>query len=148
MPFGITFGNVGKKLGWYARVKSNLSFANYEDENNNQSLTTQIDHPYLFDREKRNAHAGTMGVIYKWSRPFHTSIGLGYGVRDILWHYITYDDDVVSGEGWSKNIDASNSGIVAEMDVFWRFGNMFISGGCYTLNFKYVDLNAGIGVYF
>ncbi|MDD4116062.1 MAG: hypothetical protein PHG27_10805 [Massilibacteroides sp.] len=147
-PFGITFGTIGRKLGWYARIKSNLSFATSDGENNNQSLIPQIENPYLFDKEKINAHAGSAGVIYKYTDQFQASIGVGYGVRNLLWHYITYKDDEKSGEGWSKNVEASYNGVLAEVDLIWRFGNMFISGGCYTVNFKYVDLNAGIGVYF
>jgi len=29
-----------------------------------------------------------------------------------------------------------------------KFGPVFVSAGCNTLNFKYVDLNAGVGLFF
>lgn len=147
-PFGLTIGTVGNKWGWYARFKSNLSFESTNVENNNQGFTTSIQDQYQFDKDKINCHIGTAGVIYKWSEEIHTSVGVGYGVRDLLWHYTTYSNDKQSGEGWSKNIEGSEKGMVAEADFIWSFGNMFVSTGCQVMNFKYIDLNAGIGVYF
>ena len=34
------------------------------------------------------------------------------------------------------------------LDFMVKFGSVFVSAGCNTLNFKYVDLNAGVGVFF
>lgn len=147
-PFGLTFGAVGKKMGWYVRVKSNLSFAGYNGDNNNQGLKPQISGLYLFDKKEVNSHSGSAGVILKLSKKLHASVGLGYGLRDVLWHHISYEEEKKTGEGWTKNIDDSCNGILAEMDLIWDFGNWFISAGGHTVNFEYIDLNAGIGVYF
>jgi hypothetical protein len=147
-PFGFTVGAIGKKIGWYARIKSNLSFASSDGENNNEQLIPPISSQYKFDNDKINAHAGSAGVILKWTDHFQTSVGLGYGIRNLLWHHTKYENDVVTGDGWTKNTAGSNSGILTEIDVIWNFGGMFVSAGCYSINFKYVDLNAGIGVYF
>ena len=38
--------------------------------------------------------------------------------------------------------------IGADLDVMVKFGPVFVSAGCNTLNFKYVDLNAGVGLFF
>ncbi|MDD4515074.1 hypothetical protein [Massilibacteroides sp.] len=146
-PFGLTFGSVGKTMGWYARIKSNLSFTGYDRDTNNQGLS-DVDSQFRFEKSKINAHIGTAGVIFKWSDQIHSSIGLGYGVRELLWYYSIYDDDKKSSEGWSKNVEASHKGLVTELDVIWSFGSMFISVGGHSVNFKYVDLNAGVGVYF
>lgn len=147
-PFGLTFGAVGKRMGWYMRLKSNFSFAKSDKENNDFTLTPNISDLYKFDKDKVNSHAGSAGFIYKWTDAFHTSVGVGYGVRDLLWHYSVYSEGTIQSEGWSKNKDSSNEGVLAEVDLIWSFGKMFVSAGCYTVNFKYVDLNAGIGVYF
>jgi len=125
-----------------------LSFASYDGENNNNTLLPQITSQYKFDKKTINSHAGSAGVIVKLSDNIHTSAGLGYGIRDLLWHHTTYQSDVKNGEGWTKNIDGSNNGILTEADLIWNFGNMFVSAGCYSINLKYVDLNAGIGVFF
>lgn len=147
-PFGFTFGSIGKKIGWYARFKSNFSFAGTDVENNNEGFVNQINEQYLFNKQKTNSHAGSAGVVIKWNDMIHTSVGLGYGTREVLWQYTTYEDDVAKNHGWSKNIEASHKGVLAEADFIWSFGQMYVSTGCYTVNFKYIDLNAGIGVYF
>jgi len=147
-PFGISFGSIGKQWGWYARLKSNLSFAGSNTENNNQGFIFSTQELYNFDKDKINCHIGTAGVIYKWTDQIHTSIGVGYGIRDLLWHYNMYTDEQKSSDGWSKNMEASNKGIVTELDFIWSFGKTFVSSGVHTVNFKYIDLNAGIGVYF
>lgn len=147
-PFGLTVGAIGKKMGWYVRVKSNFSFANYDGENNNEGLTPQITDQYLFDKKKISSHAGSAGVILKLSDKIHASVGAGYGLRDVLWHHVIYNEGVAAGNGWTKNSQDSHSGLLAEADLIWSFGNWYLSAGCYTVNFNYADLNAGIGVYF
>ena len=147
-PFGISFGSVGKQWGWYVRAKSNLSFADSDIESNNKGFVAPTQDLYDFDKDKINCHIGTVGVIYKWTDQIHTSIGVGYGMRDLLWHYNIYTDDQKSSDGWSKNVEASYKGVVTEFDFIRSFGKTFVSTGLHTVNFKYVDLNAGIGVYF
>lgn len=147
-PFGINFGSVGKKWGWYAQLKSNLSFAKSDTENNNQGFILPTQDLYEFDQDKVNCHIGTAGVLYKWTDQIHTSIGVGYGVRDLLWHYNRYAEDLKASEGWSKNVEGSHKGVVAELDFIWSFGKMFVSTGVHTMSFKYIDMNAGVGVYF
>lgn len=147
-PFGISFGSLGKQWGWYVRMKSNLSFASSNTENNNQGFIEPTQSLYKFDKEQINAHIGTIGVIYKWSDQIHTSAGIGYGMKNLLWHYIMYEEDKQIDNGWSKNTEASHKGVVAEIDFIWSFGKTFVSTGMHTVNFKYIDINAGIGVYF
>lgn len=147
-PFGLSFGSVGKEWGWYVRMKSNLSFTGSDTENNNQGFITPTQTLYKFDKEKTNVHIGTIGVIYKWTDQIHSSVGVGYGMRDLLWHYVMYEEEKQMSNGWSKNTEASHKGVVAEIDLIWNFGKTFVSTGVHTVNFKYVDLNAGIGVYF
>ena len=43
----------------------------------------------------------------------------------------------------------SYKGVAAEVDLMMKITNsVFISVGCNTVNFKYLDLNAGLGVFF
>lgn len=147
-PIGLTFGWVGQEWGGYMRVKSNLSFLSTEVENNNQGFTPQIEDIYEFDKKKVNCHIGTVGVLRKWSDQISTSVGVGYGMRDLLWHYNIYANDIKNRDGWSKNTEASYKGVVAELDLVWSFNKVFVSTGINTMNFKYVDINAGFGIYF
>ena len=58
----------------------------------------------------------------------------------------TYDS---TREVWCRNIDSSYKGVAAEVDLMMKITNsVFISVGCNTVNFKYLDLNAGLGVFF
>lgn len=155
-PYGLTVGGVGRRLGWYARFKTNASFQDNSAECNNTELI--VNYPdvstghYAFEKGKRkiNAYAGTAGVVIKATDWLYTSVGLGYGKHDLLWYYTSYSDadGKVLNEGWAMNTDKSYQGIVAELDVILRFGPVFVSGGCNTINFKYINLNAGLGVFF
>ena len=64
--------------------------------------------------------------------------------------YFTIDnsDYKIEKSYWAKNLDYSYSGLAADLDVMVKFGPVFVSAGCNTLNFKYVDLNAGVGLFF
>ena len=97
-----------------------------------------------------NNYAGTAGLVVKCTSWLYTSVGLGYGSRELLCEYITIDnsDYRIEKSYWVKNLDYSYSGLAADLDVMVKFGPEFVSAGCNTLNFKYVDLNAGVGLFF
>lgn len=155
-PYGITLGGVGRRLGWYARFKTNASFQDYSVECTNAEniIDYPVDDPshYAFNKglKKTNTYTGTAGLVVKVTNWLYTSVGVGYGKHDLLWHYTTESDvdNHILSEGWAKNTDKSYQGVVAELDIMLKFGPVFVSGGCNTVNFKYVDLNAGLGVFF
>lgn len=153
-PYGITVGGIWDKTGWYVRVKTNFSFQHYSYECNND-LTNIIPLPenasVRSNKEgaKRNSYMGTAGFIYKINSWLYGSLGVGYGESALIWPLIT--TDFSSGEKkniWSYNTDSSYKGVVLEADMTYRYKSYFVSIGCYTLNFKYADLNAGIGMFF
>ncbi|MFA6767331.1 MAG: hypothetical protein WCR86_02775, partial [Parabacteroides sp.] len=90
------------------------------------------------------------GVVIRCLPWMYTSVGLGYGSRDLLCQYNIIDPDnyTLQKSYWCKNEDFSYQGLAADLDVMIKFGSVFISGGCSTVNFKYADLNAGIGLFF
>ncbi|WP_293667616.1 hypothetical protein [uncultured Parabacteroides sp.] len=153
-PYGLTVGGVKSRLGWFARFRTNLSFKGHDGEcRGTDEYTGSIpgDLPYNFtNRKKINSYAGTAGLVVKCMPWLYTSIGLGYGSRELLCEFVTVNDlDYKQKQSyWAKNTDHSYSGLVADMDVMVKLGPVFVSAGCNTLNFKYVDLNAGIGVFF
>ncbi|MCC8143514.1 MAG: hypothetical protein LUD02_12270 [Tannerellaceae bacterium] len=93
----------------------------------------------------------TGGAVIKCFPWLYTSFGFGYGSRELLWEYTTYSytDQKNQEKYWAKNTQSSYRGVAAELDVMVKVaGPLYISAGCNTINFKYVDLNAGIGVFF
>ncbi|MFV0581007.1 MAG: hypothetical protein ACK5N4_03090 [Parabacteroides gordonii] len=152
-PYGLTVGGVGERFGWYARFRTNLSFDDYTSEcrGDKEILSLPENAAIGFtNRKKSNNIAASAGLVIKCVPWLYTSVGLGYGKRELLCEYTTIDhsDTRNTNTFWAKNIDYSYEGVVADLDFMVKFGPVFISAGCNTLNFKYIDLNAGLGVFF
>lgn len=152
-PYGLTVGGVGERFGWYARFRTNLSFDDHTGEcrGDHELLPLPENEAYQFsNRKKSNNMAALAGVVIKCTPWLYTSVGLGYGKRELLYEYTTTDRSDSNNKNtiWAKNTDYSYEGIAVDLDFMVKFGSVFVSAGCNTLNFKYIDLNAGIGVFF
>ena len=152
-PYGLTIGGVGRRLGWYARFRSDFSSGDYTNECSGDKELAVIpeDAAYRFTNNKKSGNkAFSAGLVVKCAPWLYTSVGVGYGERKLLYEYntISYSDSQRTDTFWAKNTDRSYSGIVAELDFMVKFGPVFVSAGCNTLKFEYVDLNAGLGVFF
>ena len=97
-----------------------------------------------------NTYAATAGAVIKWNSWLLTSVGLGYGVHDLIYQYETISHENIQevSQVWCKQTDDSFNGIAGELDMMVKLGSFFVSAGCNTINFKYIDLNAGIGLFF
>lgn len=152
-PYGLTVGGVGERFGWYARFKTNMSFENYTyecrgtDEFINSPENTAVN---FTNKKKVNCITASAGLVVKCTPWLYSSFGLGYGKRELLCEFNARDKNDINiiNTFWAKNIDHSYEGVVADLDFMVKFGSVFVSAGCNTLNFKYVDLNAGVGVFF
>lgn len=153
-PFGLTVGGVKSRFGWYVRFRTNMEFNDFEGECQGSGElvgTLPNDQAYRFiDEQKKNSYSGTVGMLVKCTSWLYTSVGLGYGSRELLYEYATIDNADYRNETryWAKHLDHSYSGLAVEADVMLKFGPVFLSAGCNTLNFEFVDLNAGIGFFF
>ena len=154
-PYGLTVGGMGKHLGWYVRFKTNMAFdkhtAECSDRNGGEIIGISSDQSYYFTgNKKKNSFGITAGMVIKCTDRLYTSVGLGYGSRSLLYEYRLVDQQTAKEEdaAWAKHLDASRTGVAADWDAIVKFGKFFISAGCSTINFKYVDLNAGAGVFF
>lgn len=153
-PYGLTVGGVRSRLGWFVRFRTNMGFKNHEGECRGTGEyvgTAPGNLPFYFTgRKKTNSYAGTAGLVAKCTSWLYMSVGLGYGNRELLCEYETIDDSDyrIRNGAWAKNLDHSYNGLAADLDVMLKWGPVFVSAGCNTLNFKYADLNAGIGVFF
>lgn len=148
-PVGITIGAVGKRAGGYARFKTNLSFHGYDEEFSGPepSETSGYLHPGF--KTKKDSYAFTAGLVVKCAPWLYVSAGAGYGKRDLMYLYARSDDAVTHKEDvWFKRTDASYSGLAAELDFMVKYRSFYLSAGVNTLTFEYIDLNAGVGVFF
>lgn len=162
MPFGLTIGGIQNKMGWYARVKSNFSFMNADKEcelvrnADGTEISSVIDpergKTYFVDpskSNKKNSIAGTAGFIFKTTSWLNLSVGAGYGERTLSTPFIVRDNASMQEEEiWCKNRTYSYKGVMVEADAMIRYKNLFLSVGCYSMGFDYIDLNAGVGIFF
>lgn len=150
-PIGFTFGAVGERLGGYLRFKTNASFKNhaYEFENNTVLSVPNNESVRFIGTKKKNSTQGSAGLVVKTMPWLYLSAGLGYGERTLLYPVETTNSSTGSvKENLCKDMDHSYKGVVAEVDCMIRKGRFYVSVGCNTLNFEYIDLNAGLGVFF
>lgn len=148
-PIGITVGGVAKHLGWYARFKTNASFQGFDEEftGAKPDETTKYLYPV---KKKANSLSVTAGLVAKCTPWLYASVGAGYANRNLLYLYSEKNDTGSEeiGQIWYKKQDDSYSGFAAEIDFMVKFKSIYVSAGCNTLSFDYIDLNAGIGVFF
>ena len=157
-PYGLTIGGVANHVGWYVRFKTNMSFQAHSDRCNDKgeiiNFSGASDESYELTASqavKKNTFAGTAGLVVRCAPWLYLSAGAGYGQRSLLYSFTTHDYEQYekSRELWCKNIDSSYEGVAAEADAMVKLGrHAFVSVGCSTINFKYLDLNAGIGLFF
>ena len=157
-PYGLTFGGVGSRIGWYVRFKTNMSFHDYSDLCNDKgeiiNFSGSSNESYALtpsQKAQKNTFSGTAGLVIKCAPWLYVSAGVGYGQRALLYSFTThsYEQYEQSRELWCKNVDSSYEGVAGEVDAMVRLGShFFLSAGCSTINFKYMDLNAGIGIFF
>ena len=160
-PYGITFGGVGRTVGWYLRFRTNMSSQNFSEEfqvrsNGDVEILGNTGSGGLLNRlpnEKVNTLIATGGLVFKLTPSFYISAGGGYCKREYLREFQVISD--INGESkdafWAKyNGSTSFDGKVAlDLDGTFKIGNTFYGSlGCSVLSFKYVSANAGIGVFF
>ena len=146
---------MGERFGWYVQVKSNISFQSFTGNCDNKGeILSFSDNESSYQangNSKKNTLSGTVGMIIKCVPRLYASVGLGYGHRDLLHQFTTYSYDDMQDQQliWCKNMEASYKGIAAEADIMFNVaGPLFIGVGVNTVNFKYIDLNASVGVFF
>lgn len=140
--FGAMVGIVAKH-GAYLRFRSDFGSVSTDlecdDTGNLTSGGTGM--PFFVEGASSKARLSiTGGYLLRIAKPIYGYVGAGYGSRTLAWE--TGDGELV------KNIDHSANGIATEIGAIGRLGNLAISLGCQTVNFKYMELSAGIGFFF
>lgn len=148
--YGLMFGQVYWGIGWYINARSNFKF--------NQPATLSCDKNGCIDGvtpfysgntfvSHLIVNAGFMWDILDWDCRTKTRfeglgfyVGGGYGRRELQW-------EIVDGT-WVKYAPTSHTGFSGNLGVFGSLLGITINLGVNTINFKYAELEAGIGVVF
>ena len=152
-PFGVTLGSVGKSLGWYLRVRSNLTFPEYSYVCDNVGIIDNWSGGFyqrLEDR-KTKTFIGTGGMMIKVNPSFFLSFGAGYLSHEVCYNFqkIGEIEAVPVGVFWAKVDNSSFKGVALDLDGSFKIGKkMYGSIGCTVFHFSSVYANAGIGLFF
>ena len=140
--FGAMVGFVAKN-GAYVRFRSDFGSVSADLECDDTGALTGGGNgtPYYKEGVTQKARMSvTAGYMRRIAKTLYAYIGGGYGSRTLAWE--TVEDELV------KNTDHSVTGIAAEIGAIGRFGKFAVSVGCQTVNFKYMELSAGVGFFF
>ncbi|GHT35299.1 hypothetical protein AGMMS49574_24410 [Bacteroidia bacterium] len=146
-PLGITVGGMGSKFGLYGRFKTNAIFQSSQGEFSGakpdvSDVMKNID-------TKHSSYGITGGLVVRLSDWLSGSVGAGYCKYDQLYKYSVLDDNGnEQGTRYYKNASNSFQGVTAEVDGIIEIGGLYVTAGFNVLNFKYIDLNAGFGMFF
>lgn len=138
--FGAMVGIVAKH-GAYLRIRSDFGSASTEGECDDTGYLSTGELPYYKEGATSKARLSiTGGYMYRFFKPLYGYVGAGYGQRTLAWE--TIDGQLI------KNTDHSASGIAAEIGLIGNYKSFALSVGCQTINFKYMEICAGIGLFF
>ena len=96
--------------------------------------------PYYTGATKKARLSITAGYLRRIIQPLYAYVGGGYGHRTLAW-------EMSNGE-YAKNLDHSTSGAAVELGVIGKIGPVAVALGYQTVNFKYHEVNVGLGVIF
>lgn len=137
--YGVMVGVV-KKYGPYLKAK-------YDFKNNSTDLECMDDgyneagNEVWFTGKKKNTRMSvTAGALMRVTLPLYVYAGAGYGYRTLAW-------ETIDGK-WAKNKDHSYNGLEFETGVVYRYTNYAVSAGIQTNQFKFWELNIGVGIMF
>ena len=140
--FGVMVGMVANN-GAYVRFRSDFGSISAELECDDSGALTSGGNgiPYYKEGVTSKARMSiTAGYLRRIIKPLYGYVGVGYGNRVLAWE--TVDGEPV------KNINHSATGLAAEIGAIGRFGKFAVSLGCQTVNFKYLELGFGVGMFF
>lgn len=150
LSYGLMFGQLYYGMGWYVNARSNFKFnapAQLSCDKNGSidgitpfySGNTSLSHLIV--------NAGFMWDIADWDGWTNTRfsglgfyVGGGYGSRELQWE--TEDGT------WVKYAPTSHTGFSGNLGIFGSLFGVALNLGVNTINFKYAELEVGVGVVF
>lgn len=141
--FGLTVGSV-KRWGWYASVATNFKYVKAGYECEADGTIYSIDNNYYFFTKKETMRLSlTAGAVARIADPVYAYLGVGYGLRNLLWHF---EGDYISDV--AKHTANSHEGVALDAGMMFHLGHFSGSLGVQTVNFGYVEAKLGLGMNF
>jgi hypothetical protein len=137
--FGAMIGVV-KKVGGYAKIKTNLKSQSTTMECTSEAQTTEGTDLWTTGETTTSRMAFTAGLLYRLSLPLYLYAGGGYGYKKLAW-------ELANGT-WAENIDKTYKGAEAELGLILRSKNFAVSAGIQSNSFKYLEATIGVGIMF
>lgn len=150
LSYGLMFGQIYDGMGWYVNARSNFNFNNPAQLSCDKNGSIDGITPFYSGNTSLShliVNVGFMWDILDWESRTETRfeglgfyVGGGYGRRELQW-------EIVDGT-WVKYAPTSHTGFSGNIGVFGSILGVTINIGVNTINFKYVELEAGVGVVF
>lgn len=146
--YGVMIGQMYRGVGWYVSGKSNFQFNAPAELACDKQGYLDGERPFYTGNTSITHYAVNAGfmmnVLEKITKnKFNTLgfyVGVGYGKRELQW-------ETTDGL-WVKYAPTSHNGFSGNIGVFGSIYGVTLKVGLNTINFKYVEVEAGIGYMF
>ena len=149
MSGGLMFGQTYSGYGWYVNARTNFSFATATNglECGKGGYVGDV-LPFYSGQQKSSLLVANVGFVMdiveaagahvrNRFNTFGFYIGAGYGNRQMLW-------ETTDGQ-WVKYTPTSHTGFNTEIGLIGSVYGLTLKAGVSTINFQYMELEAGIG---
>ena len=148
LSYGAMIGQMYKGIGWYVSGRSNFQFNAPAELACDKQGYIDGERPFYTGNTSTTHYAVNAGfmmnVLEKITKnKFNTLgfyVGAGYGKRELQW-------ETTDGL-WVKYVPTSHNGFSGNVSLFGSFYGVTLNVGLNTINFKYVEVEAGIGYMF
>lgn len=148
LSYGAMIGQMYKGIGWYVSGRSNFQFNTPAELACDKQGYIDGERPFYTGNTSTTHYAVNAGfmmnVLEKITKnKFNTLgfyVGAGYGKRELQW-------ETTDGL-WVKYVPTSHNGFSGNIGVFGSIYGVTLNVGLNTINFKYVEVEAGIGYMF
>lgn len=140
---GLMAGAVGV-AGFYVRGATNFSSVKHCDfECGADGLVTYQDEkilPLYNGKQSSVDWMATAGAMVRLYIPLYIYLGGGYGQRELYWG--------ISDDKWVNNLAGQYKGFCGDVGLMGNIHHFAISLGVSTIQFKYAEINVGLGYMF
>ena len=148
LSYGAMIGQMYKGIGWFVSGRSNFQFNTPTELACNEEGYIDNERPFYTGNISTTHYiinAGfMMNVLEKTTKNKFNTLGFylggGYGKRELQW-------ETTDGL-WVKYVPKSHNGFSGNIGVFGSIYGVTLNVGLNTINFKYVEVEAGIGYMF
>ena len=148
LSYGAMIGQMYKGIGWFVSGRSNFQFNTPTELACNEEGYIDNERPFYTGNISTTHYiinAGfMMNVLEKTTKNKFNTLGFylggGYGKRELQW-------ETTDGL-WVKYVPTSHNGFSGNIGVFGSIYGVTLNVGLNTINFKYVEVEAGIGYMF